>query len=444
VSEGTPSPAQLRAAAAALVAGVAADGRSLDDLLQQDPDQGGARGLKRSLAYGTLRWHFRLEAILRALTDRPPEGLPPKLRALLEVGLFQLDSGETAPHAAVAETVEAARVLGFPRAAGFANAVLRRFQRERDTIAANVDADPAVRSAHPRWLVETLRRERGAAVTEAILAANNAHPPLWLRVNRRRWSVAEAQAALEEAGRTVHRHPWAPDALRVEPPSDVHALPGFADGRVSVQDAAAQLAVELLAPRAGERILDACAAPGGKTCHVLERLDGRCELTALDVSEARLGRVRESLARLDLAADVRCGDVAAPTAWWDGRPYDRVLLDVPCSATGVIRRHPDIKLLRRARDIPALARQQRRLLETAWTLVAPGGLLLYTSCSVLEAENQAVVRAFLARTPGARDDTAEATAGWPASAPAAGPGYAVLPGEAAMDGFYYACLRKRS
>ena len=436
-----PSPAQIRAAAAELVAGVATDGRSLDELLAGDADEGAARGLKRSLAYGTLRWHFRLVEILRGLADRPPEQLPPRLRALIEVGLYQLMSGATALHAAVAETVNAARELGFARAAGFVNAVLRRFQREREALLPVLDADLAVRTAHPRWLVEALRREHGAAA-EAILEANNAHPPMWLRLNRRRWSLAEATVALEAGGWQVHPHALAPDALQIEPPADVRQLPGFADGRISVQDAAAQLAVELLGPRAGERILDACAAPGGKTCHVLERVDGPCELTALDVSEARLARVRDSLARLGLAADVRVGDAGEPGTWWDGRPYDRILLDVPCSATGVIRRHPDIKLLRRAGDIPALARRQGRLLAAAWHLLAPGGTLLYTSCSVLKAENQSVVGAFLAATAQARDKTPVLTADWPPRPSAAGPGYAILPGDTDMDGFYYACLRK--
>jgi 16S rRNA (cytosine967-C5)-methyltransferase len=439
----TPTPAQIRADAARLVTGVLHDGRSLDELLAADPDEGSARGLKRSLVYGTLRWHFRLSEILRRLADRPPERLPPTLLALLEVGLFQLVSGETAPHAAVAETVNAVRELGHARAAGFVNAVLRRFQREGDALLAAVDADLAVRSAHPRWFVERLLQERPDDAA-AILAANNAHPPMWLRVNRCRWSVEACAAQLRAAGWQVEAHALAPDALRIEPATDVRTLPGFAEGKVSVQDAAAQLAVELLAPQAGERILDACAAPGGKACHVLERLDGRCDLTALDVSEARLERVRGSLERLGLQADVRAGDAGDPSAWWDGRPYDRILLDVPCSATGVIRRHPDIKILRRAGDIPTLARRQAQLLRAAWGLLAPGGTLLYTSCSVLRAENEAVVREFLAATPLAADRTPEATRYWPARPDGWGPGYLVRPGEAGMDGFYYACLVRRT
>jgi len=442
VNAPAPSPAQSRAAAASLVAATLHEGRSLDDLLANDPDTGSARGLKRSLAYGTLRWHFRLDAILRQLADRSPERMPPTLRAVIEVGLFQLLSGETAAHAAVAETVNATRELGHARAAGFVNAVLRRFQRERDVVLAAVDADLAVRTAHPGWLVAMLQRERPDDAV-AILEANNEHPPLWLRVNRRRGTVAEYAAALEAAGFRVERHPIAPDALRIEPAADVRELPGFFEGKVSVQDAAAQLAVELLAPRVGERILDACAAPGGKTCHVLERVTGPCRLTALDVSELRLGRVRDSLARLGLEADVRAGDAGDPAGWWDGQPYDRILLDVPCSATGVIRRHPDIKVLRRARDIPALARRQGQLLRASWGLLAPGGTLLYTSCSVLRAENEAVVGAFLATTPDAVDRTPEAAREWPARPRGAGPGYQVRPGEAGMDGFYYACLTKR-
>lgn len=436
-----PTPPQIRASAAAFVSQVVDRGRSLDELLAGDTDQGSARGLKRSLCYGTLRWHFRLLEVLRKVCERPPEQLAPELRALLEVGLFQLMSGEVAAHAAVAETVSAARELGFARAAGFVNAVLRRFQRERDALLAGVDASPALRTAHPAWLVEALQHDRPEAVA-AILDANNAHPPMWLRVNRARTTTAEVAAELESAGWAVQRHALAADALLIAPATDVRSLPGFMEGRVSVQDAAAQLAMDVLAPQPGERILDACAAPGGKTCQLLERLGGQVEVTALDVSESRLGRVRENLERLGLAAQVVSGDLCKPADWWDGRPFDRILLDVPCSATGVIRRHPDIKLLRRAKDIPALARRQAAMLRAAWGMLAAGGALLYTSCSVLRAENEGVVAGFLAETPDAIDRTADATRDWPPRPAGAGPGYQVLPGEADMDGFYYACLRK--
>ena len=437
-----PSPAETRAAAARLVSQVIDRGRSLDELLAGDTDEGSARGLKRSLCYGTLRWHLRLIVVLHRLCERPPEQLAPELRALLEVGLFQLMSGDVAPHAAVAETVGATRVLGHARASGFVNAVLRRFQREKEAVLASVDVDMAARTAHPRWFVEMLRRDRPGSF-EAILEANNAHPPMWLRVNRTRTDMATYAAGLEAAGRRVARHAYAPDALLIDPPTDVHSLPGFAAGLASVQDAAAQLAVDLLGPQPGDRILDACAAPGGKTCHLLERVGGHAEVTALDVSEARLGRVRENLERLGLVALVVAGDVVQPQAWWDGRPFDRILLDVPCSATGVIRRHPDIKLLRRARDIPTLARRQAAMLAAAWGLLRPGGTLLYTSCSVLRAEDEGVIEAFLARAGDATDLTSGRTGGWPAR-PTAGPGYLVQSGEADMDGFYYACLGKAS
>jgi 16S rRNA (cytosine967-C5)-methyltransferase len=285
-----------------------------------------------------------------------------------------------------------------------------------------------------------LRRDRPTSF-ESILDADNAHPPMWLRVNRTRTDPVAYAAELEAVGRRVTRHAYAPDALLVEPPTDVYSLPGFAEGLVSVQDAAAQLAVDVLGPQPGERLLDACAAPGGKTCHLLERVGGRADVSALDVSEARLGRVRENLERLGLKARVMAGDIARPQAWWDGRPFDRILLDVPCSATGVIRRHPDIKVLRRARDIPALAHRQAEMLAAAWGLLRPGGTLLYTSCSVLRAEDEGVIEGFLASTDDAADLTAGRTEGWPDRA-AAGPGRLVQSGEADMDGFYYACLGK--
>jgi 16S rRNA (cytosine967-C5)-methyltransferase len=435
-------PAAIRASAARIVATVLHEHRSLGDLLAAEHDEGSARGLKRSLCYGTLRWHFRLAAILAALAMRPPDKLHPSLRALLEIGLYQLLSAETAEHAAVSETVSAARALGFERAAGFVNAVLRRFQRERDAILHAVDRDIALRTSYPRWLVEALRRDHGHERALAALQAGNAHPPLWLRVNRRRASVDSATQELHAAGFAVERHAFAPDAIKVTPPTDVHSLPGFADGRLSVQDAAAQLTVELLAPRPGERILDACAAPGGKTSHVLERTDGAARVLALDVSDSRLQRVRENLSRLGLHADLEAAELTAFANAWAGEPFDRVLLDVPCSATGVIRRHPDIKVLRRARDIPALARKQADLLEACWRLVRSGGRLLYTSCSILAAENERVVEAWLARHPDASDQTPELTSDWPPRPAGPGAGYQLMPGELDMDGFYYACLDK--
>jgi 16S rRNA (cytosine967-C5)-methyltransferase len=433
--------AQIRAEAARIVAEVTDRGRSLDELLAADKQEGSARGLKRSLCYGTLRWHLRLVAILEVLAERSAAKMQPPLRALIEVGLYQLLSGEVAAHAAVSETVNATRALGLPKAAGLVNALLRRFQREQTDILARVDRDPAARTAHPAWFVAALRRAWPDAV-ESVLAANNRHPPLWLRVNRMRTTRDDCAAELASAGFAVTRHPLAPDALRIEPPSDVRALPGFSSGRISVQDAAAQLVVEVLDPQPGERILDACAAPGGKTCHVLERVAGRADVTALDIAEPRLQRIRDNLDRLGLTARVVAGDASQPT-WWDGVPYDRILLDVPCSATGVIRRHPDIKTLRRQRDIGELARRQQALLSALWRQLRPGGWLVYTSCSVLPEENQQVVERFLSGNADALDLTAMRTSDWPPPPPGGGVGYQILPGEADMDGFYFACLQKR-
>ena len=248
-------PAEVRASAAIIVAAVIEEGRSLDDVLATESDEGSARGLKRSLCYGTLRWHVRLAAVLNALATRSPDQLPPRLRALIEIGLFQLVAGETAAHAAVSETVSAARVLGFEKAAGFVNAILRRFQREQADILHAIDRDLALRTAHPRWFVDALRADRGEAAL-AALDANNAHPPLWVRVNSMRGDVAWAKGELEAAGFTVTPHPLARDALQVAPPSDVRSLPGFMDGRISVQDAAAQLAVHLVRPVGGQTIVE--------------------------------------------------------------------------------------------------------------------------------------------------------------------------------------------
>lgn len=438
------TPAEVRARAARLVLQVTVEGRSLDALLaNQSSGKPQERGLLRALSYGTIRWHIRLSAILDQMLSGPPERLAPEIRALSLVGLFQLLHTDIAPHAVVSETVNAARVLGMPRAAGLLNALLRRCQREGGDIAARVDADPALGSAHPAWLVEALRADWPAEARD-ILAANNQHPPFWLRVNRLRCTTTEYAERLRAAGMQPTAHPFAPEALLLAEAVDVKSLPGFAEGWVSVQDAAAQLAARLVQPQPGQRVLDACAAPGGKTCHLLELEPEIGHLVAIDVAGERIARVRDNLERLGLEAEIITADAERPADWWDGQSFDRILLDVPCSATGVIRRHPDIKLLRRETDIPALAERQARLLERLWPLVKPGGRLVYASCSVLKAENTAVVRPFLDIHPEAVDVTAALAHAWPAAAwrVAGDVGYRIRPGEAGMDGFYYACLQK--
>ncbi len=437
--------ARLRAGAAQVVMAVAAQGRSLEDGLEATAATGLARPALQSLAYGTVRWFFELDGCLALLTDRPPERLDPLVRYLLLVGMYQLAHGLTPAHAAVAETVEAARALRRPRASGLVNAVLRRFQRERDALLAQAHREPQARHAHPSWLIEVIGRDWGERA-EAILESGNRHPPMWLRVNARRMDLTTYRPRLAEAGLDASACGFAPEALRLDKPVDVRALPGFEEGDVSVQDAAAQLAPRLLAAGPGMRVLDACAAPGGKACHLLELQPELAELVAVDLDPGRAARIEDNLARLGLEARVRVGDATDPAAWWDGEPFDRILLDVPCSGTGVIRRHPDIKLLRRPADIPAFAERQQALLAATWPMLAPGGRLLYASCSVLRAENAQVVEAFLASRPEAVETTESARLFLPAPPPepGRGPGLALPTGAADTDGFYYACLDKRA
>jgi 16S rRNA (cytosine967-C5)-methyltransferase len=403
------------------------------------------RPATQSIAFGTVRWHFELDACLALLLDRPGSPLDPEIRALLLTGLYQLLHGATPAHAAVSETVEAARALGRPRAAGLVNAVLRRFLRERDAVLQAAHAKREARHAHPAWMLDAFARDWPDR-WESIAAAGNAEPPMWLRVNARRAARDAYRARLADAGLAAEACAFAPEALRLGEPADVNALPGFADGDVSVQDAAAQLAPRFLDAKPGMRVLDACAAPGGKACHLLELEPALAGLVALDVDPARAARIESNLARLGLAARVVVGDAASPVAWWDGTPFERVLLDVPCSGTGVIRRHPDIKLLRRAGDVPRFAAQQAALLAACWRLLAPAGRLVYSSCSVLAAENAAVVGAFLDAEPRAVDVTDSARLSLPGALPwqVAGPGCALASGAADADGFYYACLEKRA
>ncbi|MEX0733984.1 MAG: 16S rRNA (cytosine(967)-C(5))-methyltransferase RsmB [Steroidobacteraceae bacterium] len=435
----------MRAAAARSVAAVASRGRRLDTALAEFTREGVPRPATQSIAFGTVRWHFELEACLGLMLDRPDSRLDPELRALILVGLYQLLHGATPEHAAVSETVEAARALGHPRSAGFVNALLRRFQRERAAIVEAARRDAAARHAHPQWMLAAFERD-WPECWESMAGAGNAEPPMWLRVNARRHTRDEYRARLAAAGMGAEACDFAPQALRLAEPVDVGLLPGFADGDVSVQDAAAQLAPFFLAPRPGMRVLDACAAPGGKACHVLELTPGLAELVALDIDADRATRIASNLARLGLEARIVIGDAARPENWWSGRPFDRILLDVPCSGTGVIRRHPDIKLLRRSDDIPRFAAQQAALLRSCCALLAPGGRLVYSSCSVLQAENAAVVGEFLDAEASAADVTESARLLLPGALPwhRAGPGCALPSGAADADGFYYACLEKQA
>ena len=428
----------VRAIAAQALGQVLGEGRSLAVVLPPTLERTAPRdrGLLRELCYGVCRWQPELQKLLDGLLDRPLDPREPVVRALLLIGLYQFHHLRIPDHAAVAETVAAARQLGKSWAAGLTNAVLRSFPRRRAELLAQVEADAEARTAHPRWLLEGLRRD-WPDHWPAIVAANNARPPFTLRVNRLQGSRDEYHARLVAAGKSAEPVVVAaPAALTLAEPVEPAALPGFAEGWVSVQDAAAQLAAPLLAVEPGMRVLDACAAPGGKTAHLLECAP-ELDLTALDWDTERLERIRDNLNRLRLHARLVTGDASRPTTWWDGVPYDRILLDAPCSATGVIRRHPDIKLLRRETDIAALADRQQAMLATLWPLLRPGGRLLYATCSVLQSENEQVVAAFLTARPEAREQPIMADWGR-----AMAHGRQILPGEDGMDGFYYAALAK--
>jgi 16S rRNA (cytosine967-C5)-methyltransferase len=319
-------------------------------------------------------------------------------------------------------------------AVGLINALLRRFQRERESLLVVADADPVSRYAMPGWLLKRLQAD-WPEHWEAIVQATNAHPPMSLRVNLARNSREEYLALLAAADIGASPIPGVPSGLVLDRPMDTQDLPGFGAGRVSVQDGGAQLAAMLLDLQPGQQVLDACAAPGGKSGHILE--SAPVQLTAMDLEPRRLERVHQNLQRLGLSAEIAQGDAVQPQGAWADRQYDRILLDVPCSATGVIRRHPDIKLLRRDRDIAALVETQGRILRAVWPLLKTGGRLLYATCSLLADENETQVVRFLEQTPDARERVIEA--GW---GHARARGRQTLPGEATLDGFYYACLEK--
>jgi 16S rRNA (cytosine967-C5)-methyltransferase len=423
-----PAGAEVRAVAARLVARVLDERIAADELLPAEGIVSRDQPLLAALVLGTLRWHYRLEWQAQRLLERPLVRGQTALAALLRVGLLQLQELRIPPHAAVSATVDAAALLGARKAGGLVNAVLRRFQRERTQLErAALEVDEA-RFAHPRWLIDALRADHPRA-WEAILAANNAAPPLWLRVNLARTTRADYLEKLAATGLAGAAAPDVPSAVLVAQPVGVESLPGFAAGEVSVQDVSAQRAAALLELAPGQRILDACAAPGGKTGHILEAVGGRSEVWAVDRDAARTGLVRQNLERLGLAGRVLTGDATAPEGWWDGTPFDRILIDAPCSATGVIRRHPDIKVLRRPADVDRALVLQARLLRALWPLLAPGGRLLYATCSVLQRENDAQIAAFRAEQEGVEPVEGVAS-------------MQLLPEEAGGDGFYYAWLRK--
>jgi len=393
------------------------------------------RALLSNLLHEGARWWLRYDAALDRLLERPLRERELDVHALGVLGIIQLDVLRLPEYAAVAATVEAARSLRKPKFAGLINALLRRWLREREAMNPELDTDPVARTAHPRWLLDALASDWPNEV-DAIVAADNAQAPLWLRVNRRRARREELLERFAAAGIEASAAASPDCAIVLAQSTDVTRLPGYAEGAFSVQDGAAQFAAALLDPRAGQRVLDACAAPGGKSAHILEHAD--VHLTALDSDRHRLTRIEENLARLGLKAAIRAGDAAIPSAWWDGTPFDRILIDAPCSATGIVRRQPDIKLHRRADDIARLVDEQARILDALWPLLGLRGRLVYATCSLLADENARQIARFLERHVDARPvDVA------PPEWRNCGEGGAQnLPGENGMDGFYYAVLEK--
>ncbi|MFJ4608753.1 16S rRNA (cytosine(967)-C(5))-methyltransferase RsmB [Pseudomonas atacamensis] len=427
-----------RLAAAKALAAVLSGKASLNSSLptQLDKVEDRDRGFTQDLAFGTARWQPRLSALAEKLLQKPFKSADADVEALLLVGLYQLLYTRVPAHAAIGETVGCADKLKKPWAKGLLNAVLRNAQRESETIFAELERDPVVRTAHPRWLQKSLKAF-WPEHWEAICAANNAHPPMILRVNRRHHSRDAYLALLGEAGIAATPCVYSRDGIVLEAAADVRSLPGFAEGWISVQDEAAQLAADLLDLAPGQRVLDACCAPGGKTCHILEAEPALAGVVAVDLEAKRLVRVKENLERLGLDAELIAADGRDIDKWWDGKPFQRILLDAPCSATGVIRRHPDIKLTRQPDDIAALAQLQGELLDAMWKTLEVGGILLYATCSTLPTENTEVIAAFLERTPGARELDLATAAGIKQPH-----GRQLLAQQGGHDGFYYAKLIK--
>jgi 16S rRNA (cytosine967-C5)-methyltransferase len=381
------------------------------------------RGAIQDISYGTLRHLGKLRAVLDQLAIKSIASS--ELRVLLLVALYQLEFSKAAPYAVVDHAVQGAAELGGTHLKAFANGVLRNYQRRREVLLANAGASDEGRFSYPAWWVKRLRRDFGPEA-ERILDTGNRHPPMTLRVNIQHGGIDDYIRRLQQAGLEARR--LDNNALLLAQPVPVDRLPGFGDGDVSVQDAGAQCVAPLLDIRAGMRVLDACAAPGGKTAHALELAS--IDMTALDIDAVRLQRVGTNLERLGLKARLQAADAAVLDCWWDGKPFERVLLDAPCSASGVVRRHPDIKWLRRASDIAGFAAQQQRLLDALWKVVARGGKLLYVTCSIFSEEDQAGIGDFAARHPDAR-----LLGGMP------GRDGLLLPDDE-HDGFYYALLQK--
>ncbi len=390
--------------------------------------------MTKEICFGFCRHYFRLQAMANCLMQKKPKEV--EIWVALLIGIYQLHYMKLPDYAVVKETVALLEKIKMAWAKGLLNAVLRNFCRQHHEILTRLDNDPLFLYGHPQWLLKRLQKD-WPNNWQAITKANEAHPPMTLRVNLRKISVAEYLNVLQRADIAATAHSVAAEAIVLQTPRDVHQLPGFAQGLVSVQDGAAQLAASLLSLKPGLRVLDACCAPGGKTCHILEKEPHLAECVAVDVDSRRLERVRENLNRLNLQATLLQGDASAPYQWWDEKLFDRILLDAPCSATGVIRRHSDIKLLRNDEEISAITKIQHTMLSSLWPLLAKGGILVYATCSVMLAENEQQIANFIKNNPDCSIITKPGNWGHTTTY-----GQQILPGEQGMDGFFYSVLFK--
>jgi 16S rRNA (cytosine967-C5)-methyltransferase len=427
---------KLRTTAAQIVAQLLSATSNLTELLDEVPVTYSDRAYLQEICFGTVRFLPRLERILSLLLQQPVSRLPIFIHALLLVGLFELDYTHTAPYAVINEIVGCTKTKRTMQLSGMVNAVLRNYLRRRENIRSQLQDDREAVTAHPLWLIHAIEQAWSNSAQDIYLA-NNTKAPMALRINQRKIMPEEYIDQVLSQGITIRPSPWHKNGAVLETPLPVTALPGFIYGLCSVQDLAAQWAAELLDLKPGLRVLDVCAAPGGKTAHILELEPNLAECVAMDKNPKRVARIKENLARLQLQATIICADAQLAQISGVTGEFDRILLDAPCSATGVIRRHPDIKMLRQPGDIAKFAQQQLQLLVVNWTRLKKGGELLYATCSILPEENDHVIAAFLAQTADASvipfffHIGIKTTHGWQ-----------ILPGQDDMDGFYYAGLRK--
>lgn len=416
-------------------------GKSLSALLPEYAPKVAEKdvGLFKELCFGTLRWYPAIELLLKELMQKPLREKEFEVQGLLASGLYQLIHTRIADHAAINETVAAVAKLNRPWAKGLVNAVLRNFLRQREALDKKLNKNPIYTRAHPQWLLDLLFNGWGSAIALEIIAANNQRAPMTLRVNQQRASRDDYLEQLKAADIPAQATKHSAQGIVLDAPMDVTALPDFEKGFASVQDEAAQLAASLLKMEAGQSVLDACCAPGGKTCHILEIQSDLSRVVAVELESRRIQRVEENLARLGLEAELKVADACELESWWDNQDFDRILLDAPCSATGVIRRHPDIKLLRKPTDIVKLAEIQLQLLRSLWQTLNDGGILLYATCSVLGEENDQVIEKFLAETPEA--SVHEIDGSWGIKTDY---GRQLFPTINGNDGFYYSRLGKKA